>query len=266
MGLSVITSLMSWDMISTATFVGLRNYLNLFTEDALFSKAITVTFLYTLFSVPLQLLVAFALAMLLNSKMRGVGAFRTIYYLPSLIPVVVSSVMWLWLYNQQYGLINTVLVEFGLDRINWLNSTEMVIPSLVIMSLWSVGNIVIIFLAGLQGIPGDLIEAAKIDGASAWKVFINVTIPFMSPVILYNLIINMIKALQLFTEPYIMTGGGPMNSSLTVVLHIYNNAFKYGKIGPANAMAWVLFILTMGLSAFIYKSSDRWTFYEGDTK
>jgi multiple sugar transport system permease protein len=266
MGLSLLTSLTSWDMISAPKFVGLRNYVELFFRDPLFLQSVKVTLYYTFLSVPLQLFVAFSVAMLLNSRVRGVGLFRTIFYLPSLIPIVVTSIMWLWLYNHQYGLLNALLTAVGFDKVNWINSTVMVIPSLIIMSIWSVGNIVVIFLAGLQGIPPTLLEAVNIDGGTAWHSFRHVVLPLMSPLILYNLIIGLIRSLQLFTEPYIMTGGGPMNASLSFVLNIYNYAFKYGKMGEANAMAWVLFVITLVLSFIVFKTSNRWTYYEGDKK
>lgn len=266
MGLSLVTSLMEWDMISKPKFVGFKNYISLFSGDQLFLQSAKVTVYYTLLSVPLQLLAAFGVSLLLNTNVKGLGIFRTLFYLPSLLPGVVVSVIWLWLYNNQYGLLNTVLNYFGLNKIEWINSPEMVLPSLVIMSIWSIGNVVVIFLAGLQGIPKTLIEAVEIDGGNAWHSFRNVILPLMSPIILYNLIIGVIKSMQLFTEPYIMTGGGPMNASLSFVLLIYNNAFKYGKMGVANAMAWVLFVLTIALSFAIFRTSSSWTYSEGDGK
>ncbi|MFW6312672.1 MAG: carbohydrate ABC transporter permease [Spirochaetota bacterium] len=264
MGLSFVTSLLKWNMISPPEFVGLRNYVALATENELFKKSVMVTLYYTLVSVPLQLVLALGAALLLHQRVRGVGVFRTLFYLPSLIPMVVTAIMWLWLYNSQYGLINAMIVGLGGQRINWIDSRTMVVPSLVIMSTWSIGNLVIIFLAGLQGIPKALLEAVDIDGGNAWHGFRHVVLPLLSPVILYNMIIGLIKSLQLFTEPYIMTSGGPANASLSIMLSIYNHAFKYGKMGEANAMAWVLFLITMLLSLVVFKTSARWTFYEGD--
>lgn len=266
MGLSFATSLTTWDMLGKPEFVGMKNYISLLSGDQLFLQSVKVTLYYTLLSVPLQLIAAFGVSMILNSNVRGIGVFRTLFYLPSLLPGVVVAVIWLWLYNNQYGLLNAMLNAVGIDKINWITSPNMVVPSLVIMSVWSIGNVVVIFLAGLQGIPKTLLEAVEIDGGNAWHSFRNVILPLMSPIILYNLIIGIIKSLQLFTEPYIMTGGGPINSSLTFVLLIYNNAFKYGKMGVANAMAWVLFVLTLLLSFVIMKTSSKWTFSEGDSK
>jgi multiple sugar transport system permease protein len=263
MGLSIFTSMTRWDMLSKPEFVGFQNYIEIFTKDELFLKSIRNTVYFTLLSVPMQMLVALMGALLLNSSINGKGVFRTIFYLPSLIPIVVSSIMWLWMYNHQYGLINFFLNNLGLDKVKWIDSTEMVIPSLSIMNI---GNVIVIFLAGLQGIPDDLMEAVEIDGGNSWHKFHFVILPLLSPIILYNMIVSLIKCLQLFVEPYIMTNGGPVNSSLSFVLHIYNNAFKYGKMGMANAMAWVLFILTMFISLIIFKTSDQWTYYEGDKK
>jgi len=266
MGLSIYTSLTKWDMLGKPEFVGFQNYIKIFTQDELFVKSIKNTLLFTFISVPAQMVVALGGALLLNSRIKGKGLFRTLFYLPSLIPIVVTSIMWLWLYNHQYGLINYFLTSIGLDRVKWIDSTRMVIPSLSIMNIWNIGNVIVIFLAGLQGIPQDLMEAVDIDGGNYGHKFMNVILPLLSPIILYNMIVNMIKCLQLFVEPYIMTNGGPMNASLSFVLHIYNNAFKYGKMGMANAMAWVLFILTMIVSIIIFKTSSMWTYYEGDKK
>jgi multiple sugar transport system permease protein len=264
MGLSFVTSLTSWDMISPPEFVGFNNYINLFTNNDLFYQCIKVTLYYTVLSVPLQLVVAFGASLLLNSDIRGRGIFRTIFYLPSLIPLVVTSIMWLWLYNDHYGLINAILVGLGGERIQWITSISMVVPSLVIMSIWGIGNIIVIFLAGLQGIPESLLEACRIDGGTAWHSFRHIIIPYMSPIILYNLIIGIIRSLQLFTEPYLMTGGGPAKASLSILLTIYNNAFKYNQMGMANALAWCLFVITLILSVIIFKTSKKWTYYEGD--
>lgn len=264
MGLSMYTSFTRWDMLGKPEFIGFLNYIKIFTQDALFLKSIRNTLLFTVMTVPTQMVVSLAVALLLNSNIRGKGVFRTVFYLPTLIPIVVSSIMWIWMYNNQYGLINYFLNTIGLDKIKWLDSPKMVLPSFAIMNVWNVGNIIVIFLAGLQGIPIDLMEAVEIDGGGPWHRFRYVILPMLSPIILYNMIVSMIKCLQLFVEPYIMTGGGPVDSSLSFVLHIYNNAFKYGKMGMANAMAWVLFLLTMIISLIIFKTSDQWTYYEGD--
>ena len=266
LGISLVASTWRWDMISVPTFIGLNNYIAMFTADPLFLQSVVVTLKFTLLSVPLQLLFAFALALLLNSKIRGIGVYRTIFYIPSLIPAVVSAAMWLWLFDQSFGLLNFALDALGLPTQTWINSSEQVIPSLVFMNLWTVGNIVIIFLAGLQGIPKQLIEAVAIDGGTVWHQFRHVILPFMSPVIFYNLVIGLVNNLQTFTQPYIMTKGGPGNASLTYLLQMYNQVFQFNKMGYACAMAWVFLLVTLALSAALFGSSKRWVYYEGDAR
>ncbi len=266
LGISLVASTWQWNMISPPRFVGLGNFITMFTTDPLFPQAVSVTLKYTLLTVPLQLVVAFGLALLLTSKIKGIGIYRTVFYIPSLIPVVVTSAMWLWLFDQNFGLFNIILEQLGLPAQGWISSSEQVIPSLVFMNLWTVGNVVVIFLAGLQGIPRQLREAVSIDGGNAWDEFRHVIVPFMSPVIFYNLVIGLINSLQTFTQPYIMTHGGPSNASLTYLLDIYQQAFQFGKMGYACAMAWVFIVVTVLLSAVLFKSSGRWVYYEGDRK
>jgi multiple sugar transport system permease protein len=266
LGISLIASTWRWDMISPPHFVGFGNFITMFTKDPLFLQAVVVTAKYTLLSVPLQLVIAFGLALLLTSKVRAIGVYRTVFYIPSLIPVVVTSAMWLWLYDESFGLINILLEQVGLPAQGWIFSSEQVIPSLVFMNLWTVGNVVIIFLAGLQGIPRQLREAVSIDGGNVWHEFRHVIVPFMSPVIFYNLVIGLINSLQTFTQPYIMTHGGPSNASLTYLLEIYQQGFQFNKMGYACAMAWVFIVATMLLSGVLFKSSSRWVYYEGGGK
>ena len=265
-GVSVFMSLFNWTMISAPTFIGLGNYRFMFFEDHLFWQSVSVMLVYTLTSVPLQLLLAFGMAMLLNTKVKGMGIFRTIYYLPALIPVMVSTALWLFLYNTQFGLFNIILDALGLPTQEWLKNPDLVIPSLVLMSLWSVGNIIIIFLAGLQNIPKELMEACTIDGGNAWHRLRNIIMPFMSPVVFYNLVMGIVAGLQTFTQPYVMTNGGPSNASLTYVLHLYKQAFQFSKMGYANALAFVLLIFTILISLAVFRSSKSWVYYDGDKK
>jgi multiple sugar transport system permease protein len=261
---SVGMSLFQWNMISPAQFIGLDNYVFMLFGDHLFWQSVGVMFLYTLTSVPLQLALAFAVAMLLNTNVKGQGLFRTIFYLPSLIPVMVSAALWMFLYNPQFGLFNIILDFFGLPTQQWLKDPDLVIASLVFMSLWSVGNIVVIFLAGLQNVPRELLEACAIDGGNAWRRLTNVVLPFMSPVIFYNLVMGIVGGLQTFTQPYIMTNGGPANASLTYMLHLYKQAFQFSKMGYANALALMLLVLTALISWLVFRSSRNWVHYEGD--
>lgn len=266
LGVAVVMSLFDWNMIGPATFVGLGNYVYMFTGDHLFWTSMGVMLLFTAMSVPLQLLLAFSLALLLNAKVKGMGVFRTIFYLPSLIPVMVSSALWMWLFNTQYGLFNLALDALNLPTQEWLTNPDQVLSSLVLMSLWTVGNIVVIFLAGLQGIPKELEEAVTVDGGSARHRFVHVILPFMSPVIFYNLVMGIIAGLQTFTQPYIMTNGGPANASLTILLHLYRQAFQFNKMGYANALALVLLVLTVVISLAVFRSSDKWVYYEDGGK
>jgi len=265
-GVAVFMSLFKWNMISPAQFIGLGNYYFMFFQDHLFWQSVSVMFLYTLTSVPLQLALAFSMALLLNTKVRGMGIFRTIYYLPSLIPVMVSTALWLFLYNPQFGLFNILLDSVGLPTQDWLKDPALVIPCLVFMSLWSIGNIIIIFLAGLQGIPKELMEACEIDGGNAWHRLCTIIFPSISPILFYNLIMGIVGGLQTFTQPYVMTGGGPSNASLTYVLHLYKQAFQFSKMGYANALAFVLLVVTVLISLAVFRSSKNWVYYEGDRK
>ena len=266
LGVSCVMSLFQWNMISDPVFIGLGNYDFMFFHDHLFWQSVLVMVLYTVMSVPLQLVFAFSLALLLNSKTKGISVFRTIFFLPSLIPAMVSTALWLWLFNKQYGLFNLILDTLGLPAQDWLTSPDTVLGSLVFMSLWGVGNIMVIFLAGLQNIPMELEEAITVDGGNAWHKLRHVILPFMSPVIFYNLVLGVIAGLQVFTQPYIMTNGGPANASLTYVLHLYRQAFQYSKMGYANALAMVLLLLSMLLSLIIFKTSRQWVYYAGDKK
>jgi ABC-type sugar transport systems, permease components len=265
LGLSLFTSLCRWDMLAPPVYIGLSNYTMMFQDD-LFWQAVKVTLYFTMVGVPLQILAAFLVALLLNTKVRVMGLFRTLYYMPSLLPVAVSSALWLWLYNKQFGLFNLILDKFGVPPGQWVFGTDTVIPSFILMSIWGIGNVIIIFLAGLQSIPQELLEAVSIDGGRVWHRLIHVVLPLTSPVIFYNIVIGIIGALQTFTQPYLMTMGGPANASLFYVLHLYREAFLFSNMGYACALAWFLFIVTAVISVIMFKSSTLWVFYEGEGK
>ncbi|HET9224960.1 MAG TPA: sugar ABC transporter permease, partial [Roseiflexaceae bacterium] len=245
-------SLTEWDMLRPATFVGLSNYQQMLHDD-LFWKSLAVTFYFTLVSVPLSLALSFAVAMLVNVSIRGIAIFRMLFYLPSIVPLVVNAVLWLWIFNSELGLLNGVLSWFGLPKILWFQDSTWAMPALILMSLWSIGGAMIIFLAGLQGIPVHLYEAAEIDGANYWGRFRHVTIPMMSPVIFFNLVIGLIGALQTFVPGYLMTQGGPQNSTLFFGLYIFRSAFRDFKMGYAAALSWVLFAIVLALSVFVFR-------------
>jgi len=250
-----------WNMIAPAEFVGLGNFRNLFT-DKLFWQALKVTTAYTAIAVPLGMVLAFLLALLMNAKVRGITVFRTIYYLPSIVPAVSNAVLWAWILNSDFGLLNALLRVFGVRRILWLQEPEWALPALILMSLWSLGGGMVIYLAGLQGIPNEFYEAAQIDGANAWTKLWHVTIPLMSPVIFFNLVMSVVGTFQVFTAGYLITNGGPQNATLFYVLYLWRNAFLYLKMGYAAALAWVLSFIIMGLTVFIFRGLGRRVYYE----
>lgn len=261
-------SLTRYDVIQPPRWVGLGNFQEMLFNDPLFWQALKVTAYYTLLAVPLGMVVALLLAVLLNQRVPALPFFRTIFYLPSVIAGVAVSLLWIWLLNPTFGLINYGLrVLFGIQGPKWLLSSEWVIPSFVLMSLWGAGVTVIIYLASLQGVPTTLYEAAELDGANRWRRFRHVTIPMISPVILFTFITGMIGAFQVFTQAYIMTGGGPNYASLMYSLYIYQNAFRYFRMGYASALAWVLFAMIMALTLLTFRLSSNRVYYEtGDAR
>jgi multiple sugar transport system permease protein len=251
-----------WNMIKPAEFVGLANIKRMFFGDPLFWKSLKITTIYTFTSVPLGLIISFMMAMLINTKVRGLAVFRTIYYLPSIMPAVASAVLWAWILNTDFGLLNAGLSVFGIPKIAWLQETQWALPALILMSLWNVGAAMIIFLAGLQGIDDQYYEAAEIDGAGRWSQLIHVTIPMMSAVIFFNLVMGIINSFQIFTAGYLITNGGPQNSTLFYVLYLYNNGFRYLDMGYAAALAWLLFVIILILTGIIFRTLGRQVYYQ----
>ena len=244
-------------------FRGLNNYQALF-GDPIFWKCVRVTVYYASLTLPLGMIFAFVLALLLNMKMRGQTIFRTIIFIPSLVPVVASAMVWLWLFNPKLGLINIVLTHLGMTNPpGWLGDSRWAIPALVIMTLWGVGNTVIIYLAGLQDVPRELYEAADLDGASPLGRIWHVTIPCISPVIFFNLIMAIIGCTQVFITPYIMTQGGPERSTYFYTFFLYDNGFTFVNMGVASAMAWLQLLFILALTALAFWSSKHWVHYQG---
>jgi multiple sugar transport system permease protein len=252
-----------WNLISPASYSGLDNILRL-GGDKLFWQALKVTTLYTLAAVPLGLLVSFIMALLINQKMRGIALFRTIYYLPSITPAVASAVLWAWIFNTEFGLLNAMFHYVGLPKIRWLQEPEWALPALIFMSLWTVGGAMIIFLAGLQGIPEVFYEAAKIDGAGRWAQLRHITIPLISPTIFFNLVIGIITSFQVFTAALLITNGGPQNATMFFVLYLYRVGFRFLEMGYAATLSWVLFFVIMLLTALMFKTVGRQVFYQED--
>ena len=260
---SLLIALTDWRIAASPNFIGLDNFQQILTGDRLFRKSLAVTSYYALGSVPLRLLAAFALAVLLNQKIRGLPVFRTIFYLPSIVPLIASSVLWIWLFNPDFGLLNAILVPLGVPRLQWIYGSTTVIPALILMSMWDIGPMMIIFLAGLQGVPRQFYEAVEIDGGNPWHKMRHVTIPMVTPTILFNLILSVIGTMQTFVQAYVMTEGGPNNASLLYVLYLYNKAFEQSQMGYASALAWILFAIIAALSVLLFRSSSRWVYYAG---
>lgn len=257
-------SLTKWDMLSPARFVGLSNYREILTNDPLFRQSLKVTFTYAIFSVPLVQIFSFAIALLLNVRVRGLAIFRTIFYLPSIAPIVASAVLWVWLFNSEFGLLNSLLRRIGLPKVLWLQEPRWAMATLIALALWGFGGTMIIYLAGLQGIPAQYYEAAEIDGARTWHKLVHITIPMMSPVIFFNTLLGMIFSLQTFTQGLIITNGGPQNATLFYSLYLYRRAFTDFKMGYAAALAWVLFLIVLVLSLIIFRFFGRRVYYEGE--
>lgn len=263
---SLILSFTEWDILSPPEFVGIKNYLFCFVEDPLFKKSLSVTIYYVL-SVPLRVLFGLLIALLLNQKIKAVAFFRTVYYLPSVISGVAVALLWLWVFNPDFGILNYLLWKlFRIHGPAWLFDERWVIPSFIIMSLWGVGGNMVIYLAALQGVPTSLYEAAEIDGANFWIKFWKITLPMISPAVLFNLVMATINSFQIFTPGFIMTNGGPNNASLFYVLYLYRNAFQYFKMGYASTLAWILFVIIFACTLFIFRSSYKWVFYSGEAR
>jgi multiple sugar transport system permease protein len=256
-------SLTKWDLIQSPVFVGLANYERIFTRDKYFIQALKVTTIYTLAYVPLDLVFGLLIAMLMNQKVKGIGIFRTVYYLPSVLSGVAYVVMWMWVFNPRNGLINTLLSYLGIQGPRWLLDPKYALSALIIMSLWGVGRTMIIYLAGLQDIPIELYESASIDGANAWNKFWGITLPLLTPSILFNLIFSIIMTFQSFTNVYIATNGGPLDATLFYVLYLYRQAFQNLAMGYASALAWILFVIVLVFTLLIFATSGRWVFYRG---
>jgi multiple sugar transport system permease protein len=259
-------SLFETNLLSRWDFVGLGNYQAL-AEDELFVQALINTAYYSLAMVPLGTAVALVIALILNQGIRFQGFFRTVYYVPSIVSGVAVSILWAWMYHPDFGLINSLFDLVGLynviPRIRWIYSEVWAMPSLIIMSLWGTGGAMLIFLAGLQSIPTALYEAATIDGAGGWKRFWNITLPMLTPTLLFSIIMRIIGSFQVFTQAYIMTQGGPSNATLTMVLLIFNKSFMQFRFGYASAIAWVLFIIILVFTLLVFRSSESWVYYEG---
>lgn len=257
-------SLTNYSFLSPCKFVGLDNYITMFTRDPLIWKSLGITFLYAAAVVPLQLVFGFLLANLLNQRLKGIVVFRTILYIPCLIVVVSSTLLWRQMLDTDFGIINFLLTRLGFGKVSWLASTGTIIASTVMINLWQSGKMMIINLAGIQGIPTSLYEAADLDGCSKFRQVFAITLPMMTPVLFMNLLTGLIGAFKSFSLIKILTGGGPDNASLVYMLYLYKNAFENFRLGYANAMSVFLFVIVSILTVLIFKSSGKWVFYGGE--
>jgi multiple sugar transport system permease protein len=258
-------SFTKWPMLRSPTWIGFANYAKILGSDALFRKSLFNTAYYVVFSVPLQIMLALILAILLNQDVRWMPLFRTFFYIPSLITGVSVAVIWSWLLNPQFGLVNHFLALFGIEGPDWLFDTKTAMPAMILMSLWGVGGSMVIYLAGLQGIPEHLYEAVEIDGGGWWAKFRHVMVPMMTPTIFFNLIMGVIGSFQTFAQFYIMTDGGPANATLTYVLYLYRTAFEFFKMGYASGLAWILFLILSAITLVQFWGAKFWVYYEAPT-
>jgi oligogalacturonide transport system permease protein len=263
---SFFYSLTDLTLLRPSHFVGLENYKELFTQDKTFRESSFVTVKYVLISVPLKLMFALFIAMLLNMKIRHINFFKTFYYLPSILGSCVGiSILWRFLFNRT-GFVNMMLGTLHIPPVDWLGNPDLALYTISMLSVWQFGSSMVLFLAALQQIPASLYEAAVVDGAGRVRLFLKITIPLISPIILFNLVMQMINAFQEFSAPYLITGGGPTKATYLYGLMLYDNTFKYLKMGYSSAQSWVLFVTILAFTVMIFKSSKYWTFYEDGGK
>lgn len=261
---SLFMSFCQYDVLSPPKFTGFDNFATMFLHDPLFYKSLWNTVFMAL-GIPLGMMVSLAIAMLLSYEIKGMAVYRTFFYLPAIMPAVAASILWIWIFNPHQGILNTMLAQIGLTGPAWLQDEYWSKPALILMALWGAGGGMIVWLAGLKGIPMHLYEAAELDGAGRWRKFWNVTLPMLSPYILFNLIMGLIGTFQIFTQAFIMTQGGPVDSTLFYAYYLFNNAFRYMKMGYASALAWVLFAIILILTVIQLRISRLWVYYESET-
>ena len=263
---SLYFSFTKFPLLRAPEWVGLRNYIAMFTKEKYFWQACKVTVTYAVTAVPLGIVGSFLLALLLDQRLKGIAFFRTCFYMPTIVPALASAVLWGWLLNPDYGLVNAILRKIGLPTSPFLSDPKTALPSLVLMSLWGVGGGMVIYLAGLQGIPQSLYEAGRIDGANGLQLFLHITIPLMTPTIFFNLVMGLIGAFQYFTGAFVLTGGGPLFATYFYNLMLYERAFKWVQMGMASAMAWFLLVVVLLLTLLVFRSSSAWVYYETEAK
>jgi len=260
---SMYASLTTWDGMNPPEFTGIGNFRRLVVEDTFFRETLRNTIVFTLGHIPLTIVIALMLALLCNLNLPGISIFRTAYFIPAVSNVVAISVVWFWIYQPQNGVLNSMLSRIGIEGPAWLSSTTWAMPAVIMVSVWQgVGYPMVILLAGLQGIPHELYEAARIDGASQWNQFRKITIPLLTPTLFFLLITQFISSFQVFGIIYVMTQGGPANATSVYIYYLYQNAFAFGRMGYASAMAWILFAIIAVVTFVQWKLQKRWVFYE----
>jgi multiple sugar transport system permease protein len=266
MGISLWLAFTDYDILGKWKYVGLDNFQRMFFEDVRYGRALGATFRYVLIAVPLRLIFALAVAMLLNTKRRGVYWYRAAYYVPSVIGGSVAvAVMWRQIFGRE-GAANALIDVFGLEPVNWLGNPQTAIWTLILLAVWQFGSPMLIFLAGLRQIPQEMYESAAIDGANGWHKFRSITLPLLMPIIFFNFIMQMISGFRVFTQAFIVTGGAPLDTTLFYSLYLYNRAFTSYQMGYAAAMAWIMLIIIAVLTTLSFQVSNRWVYYETDVK
>ena len=260
---SLVLSFTNYSISKPLKFIGIANYKALLTgQDTFFFNSIKVTLLFVLMNVPVCLFTAFMIALLLNSKkIAGRSFFRTIFYIPTIIPIIATAMIFMWMMSPDFGLFNAILKMVGITPSKWIYGEKSVLPSLLLMTAWCSGNIMVVFLAGLQGIPTSLYEAIVVDGGGVFAKFRHVTLPLMTPTIFFNMVMFLISSMQAFLQAYIMTQGGPDNRTNFIVYYLYRNAFEFGDIGKANSLGWILFLIIVAVAALLFWSSKYWVYY-----
>lgn len=261
---SLVTSFTDWSGLGLPTKFGLDNYIQIFTADKSFITALKNTLIYVGISVPLITVVSLVLAVLLNKRLPGSNFFRAVFYLPTICTGVALYIAWMYLYNGDTGYINVLLSKIGIEGPRWLSDYKTAMVSIILMDMFACGTSMTIILAGLQDIPGDYYEAADLDGANAIQKFTKITLPMLSPVLFFNILMAIIKSVQIFTQPYVMTEGGPARATFVYGLYLYNTAFSYTKFGYASALAWILFVILIIISLVVFGTSKFWVFYRED--
>lgn len=265
---SLYYSFCAYDALRPPRFIGWDNYRILFSEDPLFWKSLWNTLYMVAVGLPVGMVLSLGIALLMNQKLKGMAVYRTLYYLPSITPIVATSILWFWLLNPEIGLVNSLLQRIGIPGPGWLASPDWSKPALIVMGLWGAGGGMVIYLAGLQDVPQQLYEAAALDGAGRLAQFRHVTLPMLSPVILFNLIMGLIGGFQYFTQAWVVSkgSGGPQSSTLTYAFHLFNSAFVDFRMGYACAMAWILFVVTVACALLVFRTSARWVYYGGEAR